>query len=142
MANLVNLYIISGFESPLSYILGDNTSAPYDFVDEKQIEILDDKIIINIEGASLGRYAPTGSMLPLLDSGSNGIRIVPKSKEDIHIGDIVTFQEGRTLIIHRVIDIGTDKEGTYFITKGDNNDINDGKIRFKNIKYITIGIIW
>jgi len=142
MANVMNLYFISGFENPFSYILQDNMSAPYDFIDEKQIEIFEDKIIINLEGASLSRYAPTGSMLPLLDAGSNGIRIVPESEEEIHRGDIITFQEGRNLIVHRVIEIGTDEEGTYFITKGDNNDISDGKIRFRDVRYITVGIIW
>ena len=142
MANMVNLYFISGFESPFSYIMGSNVSAPYDFVDEDQIEIFKDKIIINLEGASLGRYAPTGSMIPLLDENANGIRIEPKSETDIHIGDIITFQDGRNLIVHRVVDIGSDEKGTYFITKGDNNDISDGKIRFKDVRYITIGVIW
>ena len=81
-------------------------------------------------------------MKPTLDEHSNGIRIVPKSENEIHIGDIITFEEDGDLIVHRVIDIGEDSNGKYFITKGDNNPVADGKIRFKDIKYITIGVIW
>ena len=142
IANIINLYFISGFESPFSYILLDNSSAPYDFVKENQIEMFDDKIIIYLKDASLSRYAPTGSMLPLFDENANGIRIKPESEQDIHIGDIISFQKEMDLIVHRVIEIGSDEKGIYFITKGDNNDVSDGKIRFKDIKYITIGVIW
>jgi len=41
----------------------------------------------------------SGSMEPVLDENSNGIRIIPKSENDVHIGDIVTFQRGEDLII-------------------------------------------
>ena len=145
-ANLIGLYLVYGLEMPvslngLSFTSNDN-SVPYNFVDEDQIIIYEDKIIIDIEGASMGRYAPTGSMKPLLDENSNGIRIVPKSEENIHIGDIISFKEGDYLVVHRVVDKGIDKQGVYFITKGDNNNINDGKVRFENIKYVTIGVIW
>ncbi len=46
------------------------------------------------------------------------------------------------LIIHRVVEIGEDEQGTYFITKGDNNFFSDGKVRFGQIKYVTIGVIY
>ncbi len=145
MANIVNLYFISGFEMPLSldyFGFSENPSAPFDFINEEQIKIYNDRIVIFIDGASISRYAPTGSMKPVLDKGSNGIRIVPKSEKEIHIGDIITFRKDNYLIVHRVIDKGTDSEGVYFITKGDNNDISDGKIRFKDVEYITVGMIW
>jgi len=144
-ANLINLYFISGFEMPLSlgyFGFSKNLSAPFDFIDEKQIKIYDDKIVIFVNDASLSRYAPTGSMKPILDSGANGIRIKPSSENEIHIGDIITFKQDNYLIVHRVIDEGTDSEGVYFITKGDNNSVADGKVRFKDIEYVTVGIIW
>ena len=79
-------------------------------------------------------------MKPLLDEGSNGIRIVPSSEDEINIGDIITFKqnidENNYLIVHRVIEKGEDLQGTYFITKGDNNSLNDGKVRFSEIKYL------
>jgi hypothetical protein len=46
------------------------------------------------------------------------------------------------LIIHRVVEKGVDFDGIYFIAKGDNNVVSDGKIRFEDIKYKTIGVIW
>lgn len=145
-ANLAGYYLVYGSETPFSFlnlsINPDNKSAPSDFVKESQIQVYDDRVVINIEGASIGRYAATGSMLPVLDENSNGIRIVPKSEADIEIGDIITFEQNNMLIIHRIVEIGTDSEGTYFITKGDNNNMTDGKIRFKDIKYVTIGVIW
>jgi len=145
-ANLMGFYFVYGAEMPLNLFNlssnSDNNSAPFDSIKENQIQVFEDKIVINIKGTSISRYAPTGSMLPVLDQGSNGIRIVPKSEDEIHIGDIITFEQDNMLIVHRVVEIGTDDKGIYFITKGDNNNINDGKIRFENIKYLTIGVIW
>lgn len=145
-ANLIGFYFVYGTETPLSFfnitLDNDSASTPSDFVTEDQIQVYDDKIVINIEDASISEYAATGSMIPILDENTNGIRIIPDSESDIHIGDIITFTQDNMLIIHRVIEIGTDSEGTYFVTKGDNNSIDDGKIRFKDIKYITIGVIW
>ena len=89
-ANIVNLYFVYGSELPLpmgNNFLGFSTNpnqAPFDFVNEDQIQVLNDKVIINVAGASMSRYAPTGSMEPILDENSNGIRIRPKSEKDIH----------------------------------------------------------
>ena len=145
-ANIFTYVYMYGLESPFSNnfgLSGDNSEkAPSNFINEKDIKIYGDKIVIEVPGASLSRYAPTGSMKPVLDEGSNGIRVVPESENDIEIGDIITFRQDNFLIVHRVVDMGTDSEGTYFITKGDNNSITDGKVRFKDIKYITIGVIW
>lgn len=144
--SFLNYFIFSETENPVLTNLGivDNNSrqAPSDFLKENQIEVYEDRVIINVKKASISRYAPTGSMIPLLNENSNGIRIKPESENDINKGDIITFEQNGDLIIHRVIDIGKDSEGVYFITKGDNNSISDGKIRFKDIKYKTIGILW
>lgn len=144
-ANLLAFYFVYGLESPFPVNFSSfspNNQAPSDFVNENQIQIYDDKIVINVEGASISKYAATGSMKPVFDENANGIRVVPKSEEDIHLGDIITFEQDGNLIVHRVIEKSTDSEGVYFITKGDNNNISDGKVRFKDIRYLTIGIIW
>ncbi len=155
--SLLSYYSVYGLENPfpaqisslnlpfgfLNFSMSNySKQAPHDFVQENQIEVYPDKIIININNASISKYAPTGSMKPVLDEYSNGIRIIPQSESEIHLGDIITFEENENLIVHRVVEIGEDFEGKYFITKGDNNSVADGKIRFKDIKYITIGIIW
>lgn len=119
-----------------------NSAAPSDFIKENQIEIYDDRIIIYVKDASMSRYASTGSMIPVLNENSNGIRIIPKSEEDINLGDIITFERGNELIVHRVVEKGSDETGVYFITRGDNNSVNDEKIRFKDIKYKTIAIVY
>ena len=145
-ANIINFCMAYGLENPFSgnfrFLSYNLNKAPTNFINEEQIEIYPDKIIINIPNTSLGRYAPTGSMKPILDENSNGIRIVPKTAEDVNVGDIITFQQKDYLIVHRVIEKGVDSEGAYFITKGDNNSVSDGKVRFRDIKYVTIGILW
>ncbi len=117
-------------------------TAPSDFITERDIEIFDDHVIIYVSDASLSTYAPTGSMRPLLDSGANGIRVRPATSDEILVGDLITFESGETLIIHRVIEKGIDAEGIYFITKGDNNTRSDGKIRFEAIRYKTIALLY
>ena len=135
-------YLSNGFETPFAYSISSEIKAPSDTIRESQISLTKDKIIIDIEGASLSAYAPTGSMVPLFDEGANGIRIVPESEDDVDVGDIITYKKGDTLIVHRIIQKGIDNEGTYFIPKGDNNDFADEKIRFSDIKYKTIGILY
>jgi hypothetical protein len=117
-------------------------SGPGDWISNKDIEVYNDKIIIKLENPSISNYASTGSMRPTLDAGHNGIRIRPKSPEEIKEGDIITFTKENSLIVHRVVQKGQDKEGYWFITRGDNNLQNDEKIYFKDIKYITVGILY
>lgn len=140
------ILIIYGGDIPitkgLKNLAHDNNIAPSDYITEDQIVINRDKIILNINDASLSRYAPTGSMKPLLDENSNGIRIRPKSPEEINIGDIITFESDGKLIVHRIIDKGSDSYGEYYITKGDNNTLSDGLVRFDDIRYKTIGVLW
>ncbi len=138
------LLTFSGTEIPSRLGLGfsSNLEAPGDWIKESQVHVDKNAIVIDVDDASLSRYAPTGSMKPVLDEDSTGIRIKPENEEQINIGDIVTFEQDGQLIVHRVIEIGQDKEGTYFITKGDNNNVTDGKIRFEDIRYVTIGILW
>ena len=136
IALIILLYLANGASSlGNSFIIDDSAIG-------KNVEIYPDKIVIKIENASIGRYAPTGSMLPTLNENTIGIKVVPMSEDDINAGDIVSFRKDGILIIHRVVEKGTDKNGTYFITKGDNNLFNDGKIRFDDIKYKTIMLIY
>jgi len=126
----------------LNNISGNSGISPNNFIDEGDILIYPDKIVIKINGASISRYEPTGSMKPVLDEIANGIRVKPKSEMEIDVGDIVSFKKDDFLIVHRVIEKGIDEKGIFFITKGDNNDFSDGKIRFKDIEFITIGILY
>jgi len=136
-------YSFEALESPFQINTGlNNGSAPSDFVKEDQIKIYQDRIVIYVNDASLSKYAATGSMKPVFDQGANGIRVEPSSENNINVGDLISFNNGERLVIHRVVEKGTDSKGVYFIPKGDNNSTTDGKIRFKDIRYITIGVIW
>jgi len=121
--------------------LSEGTS-PSDVISKDQIHVYQDKIVIDIEGASLSSYAATGSMRPVFDEGHNGIRIVPKNEDQISVGDIISFKRGENLIVHRVVEKGEDENGTYFVTKGDNNLQSDGKVYFSDIKYLTVGVLY
>lgn len=129
-------------EKPFSFSVSENINTPSNRINENQIKVENNKVTINIENASLSRYAATGSMKPVLDENSNGIRIVPESAEEIKVGDIVTFLRNNELVVHRVIEKGKDDIGVWFVTKGDNSEISDGKVYFSDIKYVTIGVLW
>ena len=74
----------AGVELPLSmgYGLGNNSSleTPGNWIDENQIHIYENAIVIDLNKASISKYAATGSMTPVLDFESNGIRIVPENE--------------------------------------------------------------
>src|SRR3989338_4151555 len=86
---LVGIFIVylqfEGFENPFaSSVVGEN--APSDWIAEDNIHIYPDRVVIDISGATMSRYAPTGSMRPVFDQGANGIRVVPQSEADIQLG--------------------------------------------------------
>ena len=147
----------SGLEVPFStglIVFDEKVVAPSDYISEEDIIVLEDRVILRVSGVTLSSYADSGSMVPVLDEGANGIRVVPESESDVEVGDIVSYRMAspldsfghRTglgfLVVHRVIEKGVDEDGVYFIVKGDNNLVGDGKIRFNEIEYITIGIIY
>lgn len=131
-----------GKEIPKALGLSQETSAPGDWIKENMIHVYENAIVIDLDKASLSSYAATGSMKPVLDENSNGIRIVPENENQLKMGDIVTYERENELIVHRIIETGEDSLGKYYITKGDNNSVNDGKVRFSEIKYVTIGILY
>jgi len=84
-------------------------------------------------------------MDPVIDTESNAIQIIPESSDEVHVGDIVSYKSKYAdgIIIHRVIFIGQDIGGWYAEIKGDNLPLKDpGRIRFEQIKKITVGIIY
>ena len=120
----------------------DNVVAPADRVPEDSIIVFEDKIILKIPNATISNYADSGSMNPLLDKGANGIRVVPENEDQVDVGDIVSYRLGKILVVHRVVEKGVEDKGIYVVTRGDNNLVSDGKIRFEDIEYVTIGIIY
>lgn len=121
--------------------LGDKElSSPYDRIKEDDLQLFPDKLIINLP-VVLASYTNTNSMDPVLDEQATGLEMIPRAEEDIHVGDIVAYESGLDLIPHRVVQISEDEKGWYAIVKGDNSE-NIEKIRFKQIKYILIGVLY
>ena len=141
------LWIDSDMENPFTTFstFGNSLTeraSPSNWVNENQILIYDDRIVILIANATLSRYSDTNSMDPNIDFNANGIEIKPSSPSQIHVGDIISFEQGSELIVHRVVRIGADEQGWFCVTKGDNALQDDGKIRFEQINSITIAIIY
>jgi signal peptidase I, archaeal type len=65
-----------------------------------------------------------GSMSPALHLGDMVV-VTKVSPDTIKEGDIIEFQQGKMMVIHRVIDIDEDDEPRQFITQGDANDSPD-----------------
>ena len=70
--------------------------------------------------------------------------VIGSRGERLKIGDIIAIKSVKGNTIHRIIDMGTDNKGPYWITKGDNNTVDDsgwlGKVRRHAIKGIIVKI--
>lgn len=94
---------------------------------------LDDKKNISFFG--LRAYMiTTNSMEPNIKI--NDVIICKRTKEDnIKVGDIITFFKEEKIITHRIIQIDNNGEKKQYITKGDNNEVEDGeKIELEQIQ--------
>jgi len=76
----------------------------------------------------------TGSMEPTI--GVNDLIVVEKTN-DYEVNDIVVYQTGNMLVVHRIIAI----DGEMVITAGDNNDGEDTPINIKSINGEVVDII-
>ena len=79
----------------------------------------------------------SGSMEPAYSVGDL-IYTVPTDKEDIEVGDVISYllNEDGTVATHRVVEI--DEDNTYFYTKGDANNTADGSpVHYNNV----IGVV-
>ncbi len=124
---------------------GNEIPSPLDRIQEDQITVTNDKIVINLKDAQWASFTDTNSMDPVIDAEAHAIEVIPQSKQDVQVGDIVAYESeyAEGSIIHRVVYKGEDEQGTYFILKGDNNPIQDpGKVRFSQIKKVVVAIIY
>lgn len=135
---LVDNGSISGF-----FIFPDKkVFSPGDFIKEENIYADNEKVIIYLEKPILSRYNNSGSMLPTLNEFSNGVSFKPNSLDEVNVGDVVSFEQDGISIIHRVVEKNVDEKGVYFITRGDNNNVDDEKIRYEDIDSVIVAIIY
>lgn len=73
----------------------------------------------------------SGSMEPALKKGT---LLLVRNKADAEIGDIVVYQSGESMIVHRIIS----KEGDKILTKGDANDTEDQPVERSQIKGVVM----
>ena len=144
---LVSLAILNlpAFELPLSISKSEEQNSPYNHISEDDIHVYDDKILLDVKGASWSTFADTNSMDPIIDKGANGLEIKPTTYLDVHVGYIISFKSNyiQGLLVHRFSKTGFDNQGWYAITKGDNNNNEDpGKVRFNDIEGVVIGVIY
>ncbi len=119
--------------------------SPFDWISEEQIHIYPDKVVVDLQSPQWAVFTDTNSMDPVIDAGAHAIEVVPKSPEQIHLGDIVSYKSeyAEGAIVHRVVEIGEDSEGWYCRLKGDNNPFEDpGKVRFDQIQRVLVAIIY
>lgn len=129
----------------LNYASPEEKPSPQDRIPENQIEVYNDRVIINIADPEWATFTDTNSMDPIIDKGANAIEIIPKDASEIDTGDIISYESeyATGTIIHRVTQIGQDEEGWYCKTKGDNIVNEDpGKIRFSQIRRVVVAIIY
>ncbi len=85
----------------------------------------------------------SGSMKPNINIGDIVIVKNIEDKEDIKIGDVISFRKGQSIITHRITNIQYDENQTIKITtKGDNNNTEDSEeISYDDIEGKVIKII-
>lgn len=119
--------------------------SPIDRIMDKQILVYNSMVVLNVSGVEWTKYTDTNSMDPLLDDTANGLEIRPETEKDITIGDVIVYEPTWThgLLTHRIISIGEDEQGTYYIVKGDNSEAADPeKVRFNQISGVLVGVLY
>ncbi|MBU4502137.1 MAG: hypothetical protein KKA79_06070 [Nanoarchaeota archaeon] len=157
LAVIVGFFLFGWYSNNYYYKLSaDLSSSPYGLwntekyspkgrIKDNQLLVYDSMVVLNVSKVEWSKYTDTNSMDPVLDETSNGLTIRPETEEDISVGDIISYSPSWTegILPHRVVDIGEDEEGRYYIVKGDNSRTADPeKVRFNQIEGILIGVIY
>jgi len=90
-------------------------------------------------------FTDTKSMEPTLTASSQALLRPVSSIQDIGQGDIIAFsiENNAYPIIHRIVATGTDTDGWYAITKGDNVPHDDPyKVRFEQVTGAVVAILY
>lgn len=125
--------------------ISEEKPSPFENIKENQIHVYNDKVMIDLENAEWATFTDTNSMDPVFDKGNYAIEIIPKTSDEIRVGDIVSYksQFADGTIIHRVVEIGNDENGWFARFKGDNNSaVDPGKVRFSQIQRVVVAIIY
>ncbi|MEE9525935.1 MAG: signal peptidase I [Candidatus Woesearchaeota archaeon] len=131
-------------EQPFSFY-SNEIKSPGDWIKENQVRIMDNEVTIVISNATWAKFTNTNSMDPVIDEKAHAIKLIPEKTSQLSEGDIISYRSTKVnaVVIHRIIDIGVDDEGVFFVTKGDNNkDTDPEKVRFHQITGVVVGILY
>ena len=120
----------------------NSLESPSDHIKVDDLHVFKDRAVIDKANLMWATIKDTHSMEPVLNSNSISLELLPQLPSDIELGDIISYKAGSIVLIHRVVDIGND--GDWFaVTKGDNNkEVDDGKVRFSDIKGVVVGVLY
>ncbi len=124
---------------------GEEKQSPADRIKDSDVNVFANSVRVDIKNAKWRKFIDSNSMDPLIDEGTTTIEIKPKNEDEIKVGDIIAYKvEGYDYaFVHRVVEIGNDENGVYFVTKGDNYYKEDSaKVRFSQIEGIVVGILY
>jgi len=124
---------------------GEEKESPADRIKDSDVNVFSNNVRIDIRNAKSRKFIDSNSMDPLIDEGTTTIEIKPKYASEIKVGDIIAYDvDGYDYaFVHRVIKIGNDAEGVYFVTKGDNYWQEDpDKVRFSQVEGVVVGILY
>ena len=90
----------------------------------------------------------SGSMEPTIYKGDAIVLVRVKEDTELKIDDIIAYEDENQIIVHRIVEIN---ENDTYVTKGDNNNVNDplninienikGKVLFR-VPYLAYPSIW
>ncbi len=135
---------LQAYQSQIDATTRDKPS-PEDFFQESQIKVYKNEVVLDAQNLEWASFEDTKSMLPVLNKDTNALQVVPKCPEEIKLGDIISYKSDYAdgIIIHRVVFIGQDDQGVYFVMKGDNNPASDpGKIRCPQMQRKVVALIY
>lgn len=131
---------ISIFSNP------EDVPSPSDTLSDDQIHVMSDRVEIDIAGVIPVVFTDTNSMDPVIDFGTTALELTITDPNELQVGDIVSYVTPRapgTTVVHRIVEIGEDEEGLYFIFKGDNNPTTDpDRIRADQLQRKVIGLLY
>ncbi|MBU0459580.1 MAG: hypothetical protein KKH52_03440 [Nanoarchaeota archaeon] len=128
---------------PLNLLSSPERQSPSNWIKEEQIKVFNDRVILEIPGATWAKFTDTNSMDPFIDEEANAIELKPEDADSINIGDVISYETAYGVLIHRVIEKGVDSSGMYYYVKGDNNTLRDPfKVRFEDVKGVVVAVVY
>ena len=135
--------VLSLGETQTTLFGGKEVHSPGDWIKEDQIQVFKDRVVLDIQNPIWAGFTDTNSMDPFIDEDAHAIEISPLDADSINIGDVISYQSGDIIIVHRVVEKGEDDKGIYYIVKGDNNRFGDPlKVRFEDVRGVVVAVIY